>query len=222
MRWFFDLVANNQSARSLSTKARGRRHRLFSDLLLRSGNDPSILDVGGTPEYWRMLESSVGEIPSPTLLNARWVGPTDLHSLRADATRLPFRDSSFDFVFSNSVIEHLFSFERQKEMASEIRRVGRGYFVQTPNYWFPLEPHFLVPGFQFLPETVRVGLIRRLDLGWIRRRPELEDARRIVREHRLLTRRELRDLFPDARILTERFAGLPKSFIAVREPESGS
>ena len=69
-----------------------------------------------------------------------------------DAVDMPgISDGAFDVVFSNSVIEHVETYENQRRMAAEIRRVGRRYFVQTPNRHFPLEPHFLVPGFQLLP-----------------------------------------------------------------------
>jgi 2-polyprenyl-3-methyl-5-hydroxy-6-metoxy-1,4-benzoquinol methylase len=70
-----------------------------------------------------------------------------------------FQNDEFDIVFSNSVIEHVGSYEEQNLMASEVRRVGKRYFIQTPNLFFPIEPHFLFPFFQFLPLDYRVTLI---------------------------------------------------------------
>jgi hypothetical protein len=116
-------------------------------------------------------------------------------------------------VFSNSVIEHLFTFEAQAAMAREVTRVGRAFCVQTPNFWFPLEPHFLVPGWQWLPEAARVALIRRRACGWRGPCPDLDDARATVREVRLMRRRELERLFPGATIEEERLGGLVKSFV---------
>jgi hypothetical protein len=87
--------------------------------------------------------------------------------------------------------------------------------VQTPNFWFPLEPHYLVPGFQFLPVRLRSGLLRRFDLGHIGRIPDPGAADEHVRSIRLLRTTQLRKLFPDARIHRERMLGLTKSLMAV-------
>ncbi|HWS70973.1 MAG TPA: class I SAM-dependent methyltransferase, partial [Thermoanaerobaculia bacterium] len=71
---------------------------------------------------------------------------------------------------SNSVLEHVAD---MPAMAREIRRVGRRWYVQTPNRWFPVEPHFLVPFFQFLPIATRAWLLTRFDLGWLTRTKSL-------------------------------------------------
>ncbi|MBD5657673.1 MAG: methyltransferase type 11, partial [Candidatus Eremiobacteraeota bacterium] len=86
--------------------------------------------------------------------------------------------------------------------------------VQTPNYYFPIEPHFLFPGFQFLPVSTRARLLHSFDLGWSQRESDLESAREVVDSVKLLKRRELADHFPDAKIYDERYLGLTKSFIA--------
>jgi hypothetical protein len=133
-----------------------------------------------------------------------------------DATNLnQYADGSFDIVFSNSVMEHLFTLENQACMALEIRRVGKAYWVQTPNFWFPMEPHFLVPGWQWMPLNARVALLRRWKCGW--RGPCSNRARalKLVKEIRLLTVKELRQLFPTAKIIPEQFGGLVKSWIAI-------
>lgn len=68
--------------------------------------------------------------------------------MKGDATNLSqYSDKSFDIVFSNSVIEHLYTKENQISMAKEVNRVGKNYFIQTPNYWFPIEPHWVFPSF---------------------------------------------------------------------------
>lgn len=124
-----------------------------------------------------------------------------------------FEDSSFDIVFSNSVIEHLFTLADQARMAAEVRRVGRAYWVQTPNYWFPMEPHFMVLGWHWLPISVRVAVIRRWKCGWRGPCRDKDGAQELVRSVRLMTAAELRMLFPKANIIAERFGGLVKSWI---------
>jgi hypothetical protein len=114
------------------------------------------------------------------------------------------------------VIEHLFTFEAQARMAAEVRRVAKAHWVQTPNFWFPMEPHFLLPGWQWLPEDTRVAIVRRRGVGWNGRCRDPGFAREIVQQHRLMRRGELARLFPESTIVPERFCGMVKSWIAVR------
>src|SRR5690606_23048953 len=114
----------------------------------------SILDLGGTEEYWSDKSLIKEENITITLVNlsAHPVSLPHLKSVTGNATNLSeFADQSFDLVYSNSVIEHLYTFENQKKMALEIQRVGKRYFVQTPNKYFFIEPHYALPLFQFMP-----------------------------------------------------------------------
>lgn len=99
-------------------------------------------------------------------------------------------------------------------MAKEVCRVGRRYFVQTPNKYFPLEPHFLFPFFQFLPIWIRVLLLRNFNLGWFVKTPDKAKAKEIVEGIRLLNKREFTSLFPNASIYQEKVFGITKSFLA--------
>jgi hypothetical protein len=98
-------------------------------------------------------------------------------------------------------------------MAEEVRRVGKRYFVQTPNLYFPIEPHFVFPLFQFLPIWLRVWLVTHFDLGWYAKIPDRDRALKEVSSIRLLTKKKLRKLFPQARIFEEKYLGLTKSYI---------
>jgi hypothetical protein len=101
-------------------------------------------------------------------------------------------------------------------MAAEVRRLAPCNWVQTPNFWFPLEPHFLTPAWHWLPQRVRVALLRRRRWGWRGPCPDAEEARALVREVRLMRGRELTRLFPGATIEHEHVGPLVKSFVAVR------
>ncbi|MCJ8283584.1 MAG: class I SAM-dependent methyltransferase [Rivularia sp. ALOHA_DT_140] len=132
-----------------------------------------------------------------------------------DATNLSqFGDKEFDIVFSNSVIEHLFIYDNQVKMASEIKRIGKRYFIQTPNKYFPIEPHFQFPLFQFFPLSMKVMLIRNFQLGWRKKAETKQKAVETVTEIRLLGIKELHNLFPNSKIYKEKFAGLTKSLTA--------
>jgi 2-polyprenyl-3-methyl-5-hydroxy-6-metoxy-1,4-benzoquinol methylase len=78
-----------------------------------------------------------------------------------------FREHQFDVVYSNSVIEHVGDPTDMQRMAQEVRRVSKSYFMQTPYRYFPIEPHFVFPFFQFLPRTVQIALVQTFNLGWI-------------------------------------------------------
>jgi len=221
MQLSFPLIrrqADDDNADSLANRLRNRRFQLFEAFAARLPRPLNILDVGGTNAFWEQR---------------RWAGRNDVRivtvNLEAepqlfdnvapavgDATNLAqFGDRSFDIVFSNSVIEHLFSFENQRKMASEVQRVGKSYWVQTPNFWFPIEPHFQVPAWQWLPLRARVALIRRWRCGWRGPCPDPARARELVSEIRLLTRSEITGLFAGAQLIAERVGGLVKSWTAV-------
>lgn len=180
-------------------------------------NDTRILDIGGTPDVWRLLRVR----PRLTLLNtpraradlaeaAEWVA--------GDGRALPFRDAAFDVVFSNSVIEHVGDRASQLRFAREVMRVGRGYWVQTPNRWFPVEQHLLTPVIHWLPRSRQRALVPRVNLWQFLTRPS-EDRRRFYIDHylddvRLLTARDLGALFPGSNLLRERTLGWTKSLVA--------
>jgi len=173
--------------------------------------------MGGTQVFWETMGFTGSKDYRVTLLNLHLPEVTlpNFSGLVGDAANLDeFSDKEFDVVFSNSVIEHLGNFQDQQQMARQVQRVGKLYFVQTPNRFFPVEPHFLLPFFQFFPLWVQVELIRRFDLGWYEKIPDKDRAREHVLSHRLLTEREMVTLFPEGQLYKERFFGMTKSFIA--------
>lgn len=207
---------DDQRPESFAHRMRGRRFERFERACSPLPRPLRILDVGGTPAFWEQrgwAGRDDVEIVTLNLIPYPSEHP-NVHPVVGDACRLPARDQSFDVVFSNSVIEHLYSRETQEQMAREIRRVGVRYWVQTPNYWFPIEPHFLAPGWQWLPVRARVEILRRHRVGQMGRTPDREHAEQLVREVRLMRRHELADLFPGSRLIPERVGGLVKSWTA--------
>jgi hypothetical protein len=219
MRGLADAGANGSFSNSRRTRRFEAFARMLDGLLDQHRRPVRILDIGGTNSFWEQRG---------------WAGRSDVHVVlvnleperrvheniephAGDATNLgDLPDDSFDVVFSNSVIEHLETFERQAAMAAEVRRLARTYWVQTPNFWFPVEPHFLTPAWHWLPVELRVALLRRRRWGWRGPCPEPDRARALVREIRLMRRGEVRRLFPDATLEEERIGPLVKSFVAVR------
>jgi hypothetical protein len=223
-------LADVDAAASFSNRRRTRRFEAFARLVDDLPRQPSrplrILDVGGRSAFWEQRGWAGREDVHVVIVNleselaaceTEHTGYDNIELHAGDATNLSeFPDGSFDLAFSNSVIEHLQTFERQAAMAAEVLRLAPRYWVQTPNFWFPIEPHFLTPGWHWLPVSVRVALLRRRRWGWRGPCPDPNEARELVREVRLMRATELRRLFPGAELRRERIGPFVKSFMAVR------
>ncbi len=200
----------------LSTKFRARR----MDRFVRQfgiGPQTRVLDVGGTEFNWAMLPER--SRPSVVVLNIK--APKVARRLPqatwilGDATNLPFRDDAFDVVFSNAVLEHVGRFDNQRRYAEECRRVGRRYFVQTPNQGFVIEPHLVTPFIHWLPRRVQSRVMRNGTVWGLMQRPTQEQCDAFLDEVWMVRRHQMRELFPDGEIQSERFLGMPKSLVAV-------
>lgn len=209
---------------SINQKFRAKRFEFFTTLLQRvESNKPlRILDLGGYEFYWENMGYLGDENVHFTLLNLEKevTKHKNFTSVVGDATNLSeYKNNEFDIVYSNSVIEHLYTKESQKKMADEARRVGKYYYVQTPNRYFPIEPHWLFPFFQFLPFGLRVFMTNNFNLGNHQKANNKEEAIRRIKETRLLTPSEMRELFPDGKVYKEKFFGFTKSITMYRFPE---
>jgi len=189
-------------ASPLAGRSRARRHEaLFPELPAGA----RVVDVGCGALGLRALEPELDITGVDVAARPGYPGPF----VRADATQsLPFADEEFDLAYCSSVIEHVAP-ERREAFAAEVRRIGRGWFVQTPAWSFPIEPHALLPFAHWLPPRWRRPYWR---LG----------AAGSWEEIALLRRAELVTLFPGATIHAERLGPLTKSWVALREPSGGS
>lgn len=219
MKSILELFASSDQPNSLGAKFRAKRLQHFENLFLsqiRPNRPIRILDVGGTDYFWK--DSQIPSIPgvSISLLNLHLEPTThpQIQSLVGDATQMDnFEDQSFDLVFSNSVIEHLYTFENQQKMAKEILRLGKKYYIQTPEKFFPIEAHYALPFAQFLPKKLVFQILTKTPLSRLKRWTE-NDARQYLEEIRLLDEKEMRQLFPGSKIFREKAFGLTKSITA--------
>ncbi|GAB4065815.1 hypothetical protein GCM10028777_16540 [Angustibacter speluncae] len=183
----------------------------------------TVLDVGGRPETWDRIAPHADVLVVNINFPPEGVPEgTRARLVLGDGRDLSYADDQFDLAYSNAVIEHVGDLADQLRMADEMRRVGRAIWCQTPNRWFPVEPHLIGPLVHWLPERLRGSL-----LGWFlvrfvtawgwTHRPDRAQVAEFVASIRLMSRREVQRAFPDCEIRTERVLGvLPKSFIAVR------
>src|SRR3954447_4270920 len=161
----------------------------------------TILDVGGGRNTWDVLGRSDGV----TILNI--LPPKDTGGftyVQASACDIPFPDKSFDLAFSNSAIEHVGSEENQFKFASEMMRVGKRIYCQTPSRLFPIDPHLTAPFLHWLPNSwLTPRFLRYFTLnGWLLKKPYEYDVTWI-------SKRKLRKMFPGCKITTERFLLMP-------------
>jgi hypothetical protein len=216
--------------RRISDHLRARRDVLLRnqiDQISKTKSSIRILDLGGTEEYWlrvgidflrernvliTLVNLHESELPADSLKHGI------LTSEVGDACNLPhYADMSYDLVHSNSVIEHVETCANMAKFAAETRRLAPAYYVQTPYFWCPLEPHFYkMPFFHWLPRPLRARLLSALPIAHIGRIKDIGESYNVVDSARLLDGRQFRFLFPDSKTQFEWFMGIPKSLIAIK------
>lgn len=176
-----------------------------------------ILDVGGGLLNWELIDSK-SQITILDLIIPNDVSsvPPNFTFVKGDGTLLGYMDNSFDIAYSNSVIEHLFSWENQVRFANELRRVAPRVWIQTPARSFFVEPHLVTPFIHFLPKQWQRFLLRNFTIWGLITRPSQTQVEQFLSEVRLLTLKEMQVLFPDCIILKEKFLFLTKAYIAIR------
>jgi hypothetical protein len=202
---------------SAGQRMRARRWDWFSSLF-PGITAMSVIDLGGTAEAWLRAPVRpasvhvVNLIPGPAAPLAGWIQVD-----QGDACDLPdhIRNGSYDLVFSNSVLEHVGGHAQRMRFAEAVHKLANLHWIQTPYRYFPIEPHLLFPGFQFLPLAVRAELSRRWPL--VHTKPgSRQEGLEVAMGVELVSRSEMSYYFPSSVIRAERVAGLPKSLVAVK------
>lgn len=215
----------------LSKLFRSRRAILLRNLiddLAQKRQRLSILDIGGRVEYWdgigrKFLRDRNVVITVLNLYQSELsVGGSDgiFELAVGDACHLNYEDNQFDLAHSNSVIEHVETWRNMKSFANETKRVAINYYVQTPYFWFPIDPHFYAfPIFHWLPRPLKARLLNIFPLATAGRIQGVDKSFETVDGAQLLDARQFGFLFSDAQIKFERFFGLPKSMIAIKRQQ---
>jgi hypothetical protein len=223
---FARRFANYSDRNSVGFKLRMKRIQPLLDLIeqvFAESGSVHIVDIGGTETYWKIVPAEFLDRHRVhiTLVNLPGSGGHSTDSrftvLEADGCELSaFTDKQFHIAHSNSVIEHVGDWRRMVQFAAEFKRVAHRYFIQTPNFWFPIEPHCMTPFIHWLPKPLRIKLVRRFHLGHWGRARSVSEAVEKIESARLLDGSMFTELFRDARIHRERFFLLPKSWVAVK------
>lgn len=206
----------------LSKISRVRKLELFNKLMSPT-KEMKILDIGAeinpTNENivqfidsypWNNNISAINLSPEHISLIKQYY--PEVNARVGDACDLPWEDKHFDIVYSNAVIEHLGSFEKQKKMASEIMRVGKSWFITTPNRWYPFEFHMRLPFVTWLPRNgyIRFGQI--ISYNHMEKKYTTGIKRNGLR---LITAKELKQCFPSSRIIKQRITFMAETLICV-------
>jgi len=207
----FDL---SEDKKSLGNRFRAKRFDFFLKKIQKLDKPLRILDLGGKVNFWENRGLAGNNDYHITLLNIE-IEKSEYSNIKINigsATDLSeFKDHSIDLVHSNSVIEHLHNFENQKKMAQEVIRVGKKYIIQTPNKYFFIEPHYLLPFFGYLPKSVKYWILTKTKLSRLKKWDE-KFAKQYIQEIRLISEKEMKILFPNSKIYFEKFLGMNKSF----------
>lgn len=208
---FFDPYNSN----SFAGRSRSKRWSLFCGHFPEL-SEMTVLDLGGVPAAWDDCPIKPKMITIVNLNDFSEEVRPNFRFVQGDAVELPGRVSNeyFDLVYSNSLIEHVGGFERRKKLAKTVASSGAHFWIQAPYRYFPIEPHWLFPFFQFLPLNLKAKVSRRWNLGGYTSVKSPDSAVELVLEVELPSITDFRYLFPGSKIIVEHFAGLPKSIIA--------
>ena len=203
------------NSQSYAAALRRRRFEFLTRLISNLDRPLRILDVGGTPDFWEQMQFPENDQIELTILNvSAQPSRRRFKTLVGDARDMRgFPRQTFDVVFSNSVIEHVGTLAQQRQMAEECLRVGARLFLQTPNRFFPIEPHFILPFMQFAPLSAQLWLTSHFSVGGYGKLTDRQKNLERIGSVRLLRRTEVIDLFPNATVYGEKLARLTKSFI---------
>lgn len=203
----------------LSTRSRRIKMQMLERYVPLDGSE-RVLDIGSQVDL--QSRQILERFPDQSRITAINVLEEHLDAIRtaypgvrtmlADARQLPFPDRSFYFVYSNAVIEHVGDFEAQRRMADEVRRVGKRWFLTTPNRWYPFEFHARMPLISWLPPRWMHKTARLWAYNHVRRRYQPGNDSSDVH---LLTRRQLQRLFPDSLVLLPRVTFWPETLVVV-------
>lgn len=199
---------------------REKRFQKFCETIIPKQTD-HLLDIGGYPFNWYSRKSVIGKVDVLNLhLDEIFDAPPNapqIRALKGDARKLNMENSSYDIIFSNSVIEHVGNFSDQQDFAREARRVGMRLWIQTPAYECPIEPHYLGLFIHWFPPPLHAKLARWFSIRGLVKSTSSEDLTSIAKNTRLLTKNEMLELFPDCEIWTEYLLYIfPKSYVAIR------
>jgi hypothetical protein len=216
----WDRYVSPETPGTFSSRARAER---WQELFHRFPGLPEmrVIDLGGYVRSWDIAPARPAHL---TVVNLDGNGLEEtadwpVTTIKADACDLPdvILEQDFDFVYSNSLIEHVGGHSRRQDFAATVHKLAPHFWIQTPARTFPIEPHWMFPGFQFLPLRARAAISQKWPFGSEDSRgrsyaQSVEDCLSVE----LVSGAEMESLFPNAEFYHERLLGMTKSLVAIR------
>ena len=224
MNYFRD---ENSFFKAFSSYMRRKRfkhiNKLIISIITHKGSC-NILDIGGSEYYWDENDDFISKHQDAITITIANLdeqevdfADTSIFTFKQDnACNERLYEEDYDLIHSNSLLEHVGDWDKMQQLAKLIRGKNVPYYVQTPNYWFPVEPHFRFIGFQWLPISWRARILMKRQMGF-RVAKSFSEAMESVESIKLVDRFQISSLFPDAKIVREKVGPLTKSFMAISD-----
>lgn len=218
------LFINYEDEKGIAYNFRKKRSKLFKQFVeanFSGAPEITIVDFGGTEVFWQ----SVGidylreKNMKITLVNLEIISVENddiFTSVIGDACNYSQNDQ-FDICFSNSCIEHVGQMTNFIDFRNSAQKIAKTYFIQTPSFHFPVEPHFLAIAWHWLPKSLRIFVVNRMSVGHFDKGRDILDSYVIVESCYLLSHRIFKALFYDGKIHKEKIGFFTKSYVAVKE-----
>ena len=148
-------------------RARYKMYKIFIEEL-NPDKDALICDAGVTPikgitdyktqtnNFFEFVYPYKDKITATSIEDASYleIEYPGLTFVRTEPYKTPFSDRQFDVCFCNAVVEHVGSRAQQQDFVNEYCRISKKFFFTTPNKYFPLEMHSMLPFFHWLPSSL--------------------------------------------------------------------
>lgn len=212
--YFFLSHPLRAPASKIALQVRKELFKVFMEIM-KPSRESTILDVGVTPDhtlpdsnYFEKFYPYKNKLTATSIEDASFLEREypGLTFVRTGGGRLPFGDHSFDIVFCSAVLEHVGNRNEQEGFVCELLRVGKRFFLTTPNRGFPVEFHTFLPFIHWLPQPAHQAILRRLGLEFWAKTENLN----------LLSPATIRSLFPeqlDIHLRKHYLLGLPSNLI---------
>jgi 2-polyprenyl-3-methyl-5-hydroxy-6-metoxy-1,4-benzoquinol methylase len=207
-----DSLRDYSNPSALGSKFRKKRFKHIESLvskILKIKDECRILDIGGAAGYWNLMEPRLLKKCSVTVINLeKSRGPDPQKNIPPNGS-FEFAygdgcdlnhvaDNQYDIAHSNSVIEHVGKLSDMQRFVKELTRVGDCFYLQTPNFWFPIEPHYGVPFIHWLPIVVRAKLMCKWNIGFHKKFLSLLSAYNYADSINLIDQNTLKNLLLEA------------------------
>lgn len=216
----YSKIKHYNSGNILFLNFRKKRSHLIKKIISKIFNakgSVNIIDLGGTESYWNIIETEFllnnkVKITLINLINYKIKNKKIFSQINKDFFKCKFKKYSFDLSFSNSVIEHIGDTKKQISFCNLHKNLAKFYYLQTPNKYFFIEPHFMFPYFNFLPRAVQLFILSNFNIGNFKKN-DLDYSINELNTIQLLSKKNLEKFFPKKYIYSEKIFFMNKSYI---------